>query len=112
MSKVARTITLLLRAWQNGDEAVVGVDRPEQLVALDNGLIELSKHDERKARAIELYYYGGLTHDEIAVVLDVHAMAPSSGSSQPRGAALPRQRLRQHRRLRSQAGCSVSIVSP
>jgi RNA polymerase sigma factor (TIGR02999 family) len=54
------------------DEAIAAEDRPEQLVALDDALSELSKHDARKARAIELYYYGGLTQDEIALVLEVH----------------------------------------
>jgi DNA-directed RNA polymerase specialized sigma24 family protein len=28
--------------------------------------------DERKARTVELHYFGGLTHAEIAVVLEVH----------------------------------------
>lgn len=54
------------------DEAVAAADRPEQLVELDDALIELSKLDERKGRAIELYFYGGLTQDEIALALDIH----------------------------------------
>ena len=54
------------------EETVAAVDRPELLVALDDQLLELSKHDERKARVIELYYYGGLTQEEIALELDVH----------------------------------------
>ena len=54
------------------DESIAAADRPEQLLALDDALTKLSKHDERKARAIELYYYGGLTQDEIAMTLDVH----------------------------------------
>jgi RNA polymerase sigma factor (TIGR02999 family) len=54
------------------DEAVAAADRPEHLVAIDEALAELSKRDERKARVIELYYFGGLTQDEIALVLDIH----------------------------------------
>src|SRR5262245_25730443 len=38
------------------DEALEGADRPESLVALDDALVELAKHDQRKGRAIELYY--------------------------------------------------------
>jgi RNA polymerase sigma-70 factor (ECF subfamily) len=43
------------------------------LVALDDALEALAKFDERKARAVELHYFGGLTHVEIAEVLGVHA---------------------------------------
>ena len=32
----------------------------------------LAEFDERKARVVELLYFGGLTHDEIAKVLDLH----------------------------------------
>ena len=54
------------------DDALASGERPEELVALDDALEALAKMDERKARAIELHYFGGLTHDEIANVLDVH----------------------------------------
>lgn len=54
------------------DEAVVDTDRPDDLVALDQALLELAKLDERKARAIELSYFGGLTHGEIGEILEVH----------------------------------------
>lgn len=55
------------------DETLVATDRPWELVALDEALDALSKFDERKARIIELHYFGGLTHDEIAAVCSVHA---------------------------------------
>lgn len=54
------------------DERIAAVDRPELLVELDDALAELAKVDERAARVIELYYYGGLTQDEVALVLEVH----------------------------------------
>ena len=54
------------------DETLVAVDRPWELVALDDALEELAKLDERKARVTELHYFGGLTQDEIAAVCDVH----------------------------------------
>lgn len=54
------------------DEASVSTDRAEDMVALDDALQALAEFDERKARAVELHYFGGLTQDEIALVLDVH----------------------------------------
>ena len=44
----------------------------EDLLALDEALEALAKFDERKARVTELHYFGGLTQDEIALVIDVH----------------------------------------
>jgi len=54
------------------DEVVVATDRSAELIALDDALAALTAFDERKARVVELHYFGGLTHDEIAEVLEVH----------------------------------------
>lgn len=54
------------------DEALVGGERPDELVDLDRALDELATFDERRARAVELHYFGGLTHDEVAGLLGVH----------------------------------------
>ena len=54
------------------DEALVGVERPDALLALDDALTALAKLDERKARCVELHYFAGLTQQEIGNVLDVH----------------------------------------
>ena len=54
------------------EDASVSIDRPDAMIALDDALSALEKLDERKARAIEMHYFGGLTHNEIATVLDVH----------------------------------------
>ncbi len=54
------------------DENLAGSQRPADLVALDDALQELAKLDPRKAQAIELRFFGGMSHKEIAVVLDVH----------------------------------------
>ena len=54
------------------DENHIAIDRSWDLVALDDALEELAKHSERKARAVELHYFGGLTQEEIAAVCDVH----------------------------------------
>ena len=45
---------------------------PDQLdlVALSTAIDELAQHDPRKASAIELHHYAGLSYDEIARVLD------------------------------------------
>jgi RNA polymerase sigma factor (TIGR02999 family) len=54
------------------DEALVFSDeRAVELVALDDALTELAKLDERKARIVETRYFGGLTVQETAEVLDV-----------------------------------------
>jgi len=55
------------------DEGLVAAaDRPEELVALDEALEALTAVDERKARTVELHYFGGMTHQEIAAALSVH----------------------------------------
>lgn len=53
-------------------EDVAQVERPDELLLLDQALAELEKLDERKARIVELYYFGGLTQPEIAEALEVH----------------------------------------
>lgn len=44
---------------------------PELLIALDEALVELAVHDPRKARIVELRFFGGLTIEETAEVLDL-----------------------------------------
>ena len=54
------------------DEALVVAPAPdEDLVALDQALVALAGVDERKSRAIELRFFGGLSIEEAALVLDV-----------------------------------------
>lgn len=48
------------------------------LVILDDALDELARLDERKARGVELRFFGGLTVDEIALCLDVSSGLTSS----------------------------------
>lgn len=54
------------------DEKRIAIDQPGDLMALDEALEDLARYDERKARIVELHYFGGLTHAEIAEVCDVH----------------------------------------
>jgi RNA polymerase sigma factor (TIGR02999 family) len=46
-------------------------DEPLDLLALDDALSRLAAIDERKARALELHYFGGLSYEETARALDV-----------------------------------------
>ncbi len=53
------------------DEAVANFEeRAMDLVALDEALEKLAEIDERKARVVELRFFGGLTAPEAAKVLD------------------------------------------
>jgi RNA polymerase sigma factor (TIGR02999 family) len=54
------------------DDGLVGGERPEELVALDEALQAFAQEHERKARIVELHYFGGLTQPEIAEVLEIH----------------------------------------
>jgi RNA polymerase sigma-70 factor (ECF subfamily) len=54
------------------DEASAYVEgRPEDLLELDRALSKLAALDERKARIVELRYFGGLTPPETADVLGI-----------------------------------------
>jgi RNA polymerase sigma factor (TIGR02999 family) len=62
----ARPITL-------DDAMPVALDTAPDILELDEALERLSTLDERKARAVELHYFGGLTYDETAAALGVSA---------------------------------------
>jgi RNA polymerase sigma factor (TIGR02999 family) len=54
------------------DEAfTVSTEKDEDLVALDEALDELAEFDERKAKIVELKFFGGLNVEEIAEVTKV-----------------------------------------
>jgi RNA polymerase sigma factor (TIGR02999 family) len=46
--------------------------RSEELIALDAALVQLAAIDPRKARVVELRYFGGLDVEATAEVLGVH----------------------------------------
>ena len=48
--------------------------RAAELVALDEALITLEQIDPRKSRVVELRYFGGLSLEETAEVLDISVM--------------------------------------
>jgi RNA polymerase sigma-70 factor (ECF subfamily) len=53
------------------DVAVISTERAAEVVALDEALQNLSDLDERKARIVELRYFGGLSVEETAEVLKI-----------------------------------------
>ena len=55
--------------WDSG--IVVVDERGPDLVALDDALEELAKIDPRKARVVEMKFFGGLTVEETAAELKV-----------------------------------------
>lgn len=52
-------------------EIHVGDDRVEELIALDDALEKLAQLNERLSKVVECRYFGGLTNEETAEVLDV-----------------------------------------
>ena len=50
---------------------IVSHDKSAELVALDDALNQLAEMDERKAKIVELRYFGGLSIEETAEVLGV-----------------------------------------
>lgn len=50
-----------------------GVSAQPQILELDDAMMELGKLDARKERVVELHYYAGLSHPEIARLLGVSA---------------------------------------
>jgi RNA polymerase sigma factor (TIGR02999 family) len=56
------------------DEALVVSSAVEpDFIALDAALVALAKFDERKSRVVEMRFFGGLTVEETATVLNVSA---------------------------------------
>lgn len=53
------------------DTALVGGDRDQDLVALDDAMQALARIDARKVQVIELRFFGGLSVEETAEVLKV-----------------------------------------
>lgn len=63
-----------------------GTDQDEDsLVSLDEALHRLSEIDERKSKIVELRFFGGLTIDEIAQVVDLSLSAVNKELRAARG---------------------------
>lgn len=59
----------ILATYEDGD--VGHVTRTDELLALDEALHQLAERSERQARVVEMWFFGGLTHAEIAEALGV-----------------------------------------
>ena len=53
------------------DTAVLSREPEQSIIAVDEALTALSEIASRQARVVELRYFGGLTEEEIASVLDI-----------------------------------------
>ena len=53
------------------EAAIVGSERAADLAALDDAMKALAQLDPRKARIVEMRFFGGLSVDETAEVLDI-----------------------------------------
>jgi len=47
------------------------IDRPAAMVMVDDAIQALEVHDARKAKLIEMRFFGGMTAEESAEVLDL-----------------------------------------
>jgi RNA polymerase sigma factor (TIGR02999 family) len=56
------------------DAAGMSLQRADELIVLEEALDELAKLDRRKSRVVELRYFGGLSLEETADVLDISLM--------------------------------------
>ncbi|MGB0716291.1 MAG: ECF-type sigma factor [Phycisphaerae bacterium] len=84
----ARAKRTAKRSGQQADITIDGLESPSgdltlDLLALDDALDKLAKESERTARLVELRYFGGLSVDEIAHVIDV---SPSTAAREWRHA--------------------------
>jgi len=51
--------------------AVLSSEQATEMIALDQALVDLERFDPRKSRVVELKFFGGLTTEEAAEVLEV-----------------------------------------
>ena len=59
-------------SWEQAPNVVSS--RPKDVIALDEALNELARMDPRKARVVELRYFGGLSVEETAEALSISAV--------------------------------------
>jgi RNA polymerase sigma factor (TIGR02999 family) len=53
------------------EDFIVSPERAKEMIMLDDALTALSKHDERKARIVELRFFAGFSIEETAELLEV-----------------------------------------
>ena len=57
-----------------GEGAIVSPEKSKEIIDLNEALERLAVLDSRRARVVELKYFAGLNHDEIAEVMKVSAI--------------------------------------
>jgi RNA polymerase sigma factor (TIGR02999 family) len=60
-----------MRQVELEEAAAIAQERASELVALDEALNELARLDKRQSQVVELKFFGGLTNEEVATVLNV-----------------------------------------
>jgi RNA polymerase sigma-70 factor, ECF subfamily len=63
------------------ETAIVGGDRAADLIALDDAMVALARLDPRKVQVVEMRFFGGLSVEETAEVLNVSAVTVMRGWS-------------------------------
>jgi RNA polymerase sigma factor (TIGR02999 family) len=53
------------------DSMLVAEQRADELLSIDQALARLAKLDAEQARIVEMHFFGGMSFDEIADVLDI-----------------------------------------
>ena len=53
------------------DELTISKNNDEDVLAIDEALTRLAEIDQRRSQIVELIFFGGLTHEEVAEVLGV-----------------------------------------
>ena len=53
------------------EDSIPKDQNPDELIALDEALTRLEKLNERQSKVVEYWFFVGLTHEEIAEVLNV-----------------------------------------
>lgn len=59
------------------DAVIISADKTEEILAIDEALQKLAERDERKCKVVELRFFGGLSIEEIAEVLNVSTVTVS-----------------------------------
>lgn len=59
------------RRIELGEQLVISDERSAELLALDEALTELERHDEPAARLVKLRYFAGLSHQEAAETMGI-----------------------------------------
>jgi RNA polymerase sigma-70 factor (ECF subfamily) len=60
-----------LHRVEMNDDLAVSPDRLDEVASIDQALTRLAAHNPRQARVVELRYFGGLSVEQIAALLEV-----------------------------------------